>query len=251
MSSKELLTTPKEIKHSETCKSQGMKRRVSHRLFNLPLPFHVQDIQEQNSEFETSIKKAEEALEVEKLISTKQVHSSVVIEVDASYKERQEADGMITSTPNIALGVFTADCIPLLLFDRNQSTICALHCGWRGIAGGIIENAVAKFGKADIRYIMGPSISQSSYRVDEEYVEHFCSIRQPSKSFFISTSDGWLFDLRGYAASVLHELGCRAEITYALDTCTSPTLYPSCRRAQNQGLTEPIRMLSAIALHKV
>ncbi|HRE30421.1 MAG TPA: laccase domain-containing protein, partial [Candidatus Berkiella sp.] len=72
-----------------------------------------------------------------------QTHSDSVIE--ANYRSAEhaiEADGVITTFTQLPCAVLTADCLPLLLCDTEGTVVGAIHCGWRGILAGIIENAV-------------------------------------------------------------------------------------------------------------
>jgi YfiH family protein len=76
------------------------------------------------------------------LISINQVHSADVIHVTGPLAERPRADGMVTATPGIALGVLTADCQPVLFADPEAGVIGAAHAGWRGTRDGVLEATV-------------------------------------------------------------------------------------------------------------
>ena len=85
-----------------------------------------------------------------------------------------QADGLITNNPGIALMVFTADCVPILLHYPAQNVIGAVHAGWRGtvsdIAGVAIRKMESEFGcsPADIKAAIGPCISKCCYETDED-----------------------------------------------------------------------------------
>ncbi|RKY54395.1 MAG: peptidoglycan editing factor PgeF [Candidatus Neomarinimicrobiota bacterium] len=107
-----------------------------------------------------------------------QVHGSKVVVV-SNPGVHGEADGLITVERGLVLGVKTADCVPLLFYDRVTGVIAAIHAGWRGLARGIIESAFKEmnvlFGvKArDVVVAVGPFIRSCCYRIGDEVGEFF------------------------------------------------------------------------------
>jgi len=87
-----------------------------------------------------------------------------------------EADAVMSCDPSLALGVLTADCIPMLLANQTGEWVAAIHGGWRGTAGGILKNAVKKLARASgeppssFYLAIGPGIGLDSYEVGEEVV---------------------------------------------------------------------------------
>ena len=74
-----------------------------------------------------------------------QTHSNKVIEInDKNLKNKINADAIITKKKGIALGVLTADCVPILLFDRKNKIVGCIHAGWKGAFSGIIKNTIKK-----------------------------------------------------------------------------------------------------------
>jgi len=108
-----------------------------------------------------------------------QVHGSEVrVVTRANATERSPADGMVTETEGIALGVFTADCVPILIIDQSRGVAGALHAGWRGTLAGIVQSgldAMARLGASlsNIRVALGPSIGVCCFEVDGELAERF------------------------------------------------------------------------------
>jgi YfiH family protein len=96
--------------------------------------------------------------------------------------EAVEGDASVTSLSGALLGVQTADCVPILIADRDSRCIAAIHAGWRGTAARIVENTVRrltlKYGLAasDLTAAIGPHIGVCCYEVGEEVVEQ---IRDP------------------------------------------------------------------------
>src|SRR6516162_7368721 len=90
------------------------------------------------------------------IIKLKQVHSNIVVDVidtsaaGAGADNAVEGDAAITDLPGVILGVLTADCVPILIADREGLAVAAVHAGWRGTAAGIagatVERLVARFG---------------------------------------------------------------------------------------------------------
>src|SRR5260370_3114474 len=109
----------------------------------------------------------------------KQVHGNVVHTV-GSHDDgtRVEGDGMVTSEPGIMLGIFTGDCVPILMVDAEHHIAAALHAGWRGTLAGIAGegvHAMVAMGArpADIRAAMGPAIGGWCFEVETGLAERF------------------------------------------------------------------------------
>jgi len=116
------------------------------------------------------------------LLSLRQVHGAEVLIV----KEDPNAlihpllyDAVITDREGIALGVWTADCIPILMTDESKGVIAAVHAGWRGIWQGIVQRAISKMGEVfgssprDILVGIGPGIGPCCYEIGKDVVDLF------------------------------------------------------------------------------
>ena len=80
------------------------------------------------------------------LILMYQTHSNKVIEIKKNnYKKKIRADAMVTKMRGIALGVVTADCVPILIYDRKNKIIGCIHAGWKGAVKGITDNLIEHF----------------------------------------------------------------------------------------------------------
>jgi polyphenol oxidase len=138
--------------------------------------------------------------------------------------ELDRVDGHLTRQPGLALMVLVADCFPVALASEGQ--VAMLHCGWRGLAGGIVEKAIERFEQPPAAAV-GPGIGACCYEVGPEVLEAFDGIE--------GAAEGMMLDLRAVIAHKLSAAGV-AEVEH-LDHCTScrPELYFSHRR--DDGVT--------------
>ena len=123
-----------------------------------------------------------ETIAAQKLFLVKQVHSNLIVDLEAVSLSDQsalcyagEADGIIAARDfniNYAIGIVTADCVPLLMKAGN--VIAAVHAGWRGIASGIVEKAIFDIQKKDchskIEILVGPCAGRENYQVGMEVI---------------------------------------------------------------------------------
>ena len=116
------------------------------------------------------------------LMYNTQVHGAnvrVIKTIDSKKNNEEKADGLVTSLKNVPLLIFTADCVPLVFYDKEKAVVALAHAGWRGtydnIAEEIIEVLVNDYNcrKENIKVIIGPSVSGDSYEVSYELVEKF------------------------------------------------------------------------------
>ncbi len=88
-------------------------------------------------------------------------------------------DAVMTDVPNVCIGVSTADCMPILLYDTEHRAICAVHAGWRGTVARIVQKAVSEMRAAYhtkpemLRAVIGPGISMKNFEVGDEVYEQF------------------------------------------------------------------------------
>ena len=113
----------------------------------------------------------------ERLFTVKQVHGDRVVNALESAADT-EADALVTRTPGTAVGVRTADCVPILLEDRRTGAVAAVHAGWRGVIAHIVAKALAQLigpgGAPDEVYAaIGPSIQRCCFEVDGDLPERF------------------------------------------------------------------------------
>ncbi len=191
------------------------------------------------------------------LATAYQTHSAAVAVVDGAWapEDAPRADGLVTGTPGIAIGVLTADCAPVLFADSRAGVIGAAHAGWRGARAGILEatvEAMTGLGAraADIVAGIGPCIGPGSYEVGPEFHADFVAEDPRNRDFFApgQSAGRYLFDLAGYAGRRLSNLALKAVEALALDSCADEERFFSYRRATRRGDKAYGRGLSAIVL---
>ncbi len=133
-----------------------------------------------------------------------QVHGIDVITATAG-GEPVQADGSVARRPGLVCAVLTADCLPILLCDRNGAEVAALHAGWRGLRQGLIKAALAtvRTPAAEILAWIGPSISRRHYEVGPELRQDLLRIDARYADFFDARGTRWTLDLRALCE---HEL---------------------------------------------
>lgn len=198
-----------------------------------------------------------EAMEVapEALIGVHQVHSPAVVTIDGPIQgDKPKADAIVTATPGLALTVLTADCQPVLFSDPDANVIGAAHAGWRGALEGVLEatlDAMEKLGarRANIRAVIGPTISQRAYEVGPEFLDDFIADDPDNTRFFANGQDDrMLFDLPAFGLHRLRRAGVgQAEWTRHC-TYSDPERFYSYRRATHAGEADYGRLISAIRL---
>lgn len=156
-------------------------------------------------------------VEAERVAVARQVHGAELIVRDAPQDPNPfvepdsgiaAADGHVTAQPELPLLVFVADCLPLAL--AGPGGVAMLHCGWRGLAAGIVARGAAAVGATDAA--IGPGIGPCCYRVGDEVLEAFAGLGDGV------ASEGML-DLAQAARRLLREAG--VERIESADLCTS------------------------------
>jgi polyphenol oxidase len=197
--------------------------------------------------------------------TVKQVHRDQLVWATGIEKKEREADAIATLEPGLAVGVYSADCTPVLvaaLDVKNQALgVMAIHAGWRGTAAGIVGKAFSDFhgrlaGQGPLRYVavIGPCISFESFEVGAEVVEAFPGSEERGLAKFLREEEGkkkFLFNLPGENARQLRDAATQEAVELELDLLARCTLkekdvFPSYRRdAKNAG-----RLLSYIGFQR-
>lgn len=170
-----------------------------------------------------------------------QVHDSEVVKADSLHT--RTADAAWTDEHGVVCAVLTADCLPILLCDRQGARVAAVHAGWRSLVGGVVEATVTALGDTDLLAWLGPAIGPKAFEVGEEVRQAFIKRLGDCDEAFSPANGRWRADLYALARQVLKRTGITA--VYGGDFCTysDPTRFFSYRRDGQTG-----RMASLIWL---
>lgn len=197
-------------------------------------------------------------LSLEQLVSGVQVHGTRVALIEETAAGAgafslngaiPETDALITKKPGIVLATFTADCIPIFIYDPATPAIGIVHAGWRGtideIATIAIKRMADEFGTipGDCLIAMGPSICGACFRVDRQLAERFGKIH---RQVVTEDESGYRVDLQTFIRLDLIEIGVCPDHIYQTKLCTNcqPERFFSYRA--DHGKTG--RMMGIIAL---
>ncbi|MBT07328.1 MAG: polyphenol oxidase [Rhodospirillaceae bacterium] len=193
-----------------------------------------------------------------KLITCSQVHGAGVLTIanNGVLGNPEKSDALVSGQVGVAVGVLTADCAPVLMADHNSGVVGAVHAGWKGALTGVLEAAVSSMERlgshiSDIRAVIGPCISQSSYEVGPEFRARFEASGCNADLFFkrSSNKNHYMFDLEGYIVVRMEGLGIGQIERSGLDTYEDVDNFFSYRRSQHLLEGGYGRSLSLISVH--
>ncbi len=157
--------------------------------------------------------------------------------------QKIDADACITDKKAIAVGIKTADCLPILMYDEMKSIVAAVHSGWKGTVKRIVSKTVFFMIKklnsnpSNIKVFIGPSICGRCYYVRSDVFEILVK-EFGSELDFVKQKDFYFIDLKRINIKMLLNLGIKAENIYTFDDCTScrNDIYQSFRKAKNTNM---------------
>lgn len=156
-----------------------------------------------------------------------QVHGNVVHAATRDTAAlRPAGDGIVTAEPGVMLGIFSADCVPILMVDSKRKIAGAFHAGWRGVIADIADTgvrAMVQLGAraSGIRAAMGPSIGQCCFEVDAELGERFGHEIAGARNHIMIGRPGKAFiDLRAVVRDQLERAGLAPENIAKVGPCT-------------------------------
>ena len=168
-----------------------------------------------------------------------QVHGNAVADLDAAGGEGATvADAAATSVAQRVAVVLTADCLPVFLCAQDGSRVAVAHAGWRGLAAGVLENAVAALGAQAPRVLawLGPAIGPAAFEVGPEVREAFVSVQAEAASAFATGRDGrFMADLYALARLRLSRAGVESVSGGGFCTFTERERFFSYRRVKESG----------------
>lgn len=194
------------------------------------------------------------------IVTPIQTHSLNVAVVKKRFEKNiPDTDALVTFTDDIALGIRTADCVPVIVYAPDVTGIAAIHAGWKGSLGGIVENTLDVLAErgadpAKMKVTFGPSISKERYEVDSELAERFIEAGFKEQVSYPGGTDGKPhIDLQGVNAQRFIRRGVKPENITLFQGCTYSStddegnpLFPSYRRDGDQAG----RMLTTVCIVK-
>ena len=160
------------------------------------------------------------------VIMPHQTHGATVCRIDCPPSETIEAtDALMTNVPGLCIGVSTADCIPVLLYDVRHHAACAIHAGWRGTVQHIVSKAVSAMQReyqsvpSQLRAVIGPGISLESFEVGDEVYDQFLAAGFDMHTVARRYAK-WHIDLWACNRHLLQQSGVPADHITVEGTCT-------------------------------
>ncbi|MDD2832976.1 MAG: peptidoglycan editing factor PgeF [Methylotenera sp.] len=169
-----------------------------------------------------------------------QVHGVEVIDAAIS-NCLQNADASFTTKKNVVCVTMTADCLPVLLCDKQGSVVAAVHAGWRGLCDGVIEAAIQKMQVAptEILVWLGPAIGPDAFEVGDDVRAQFIANDAQAELAFKPLAGKWLCNMYTIAKQRLSRLGVEqvfgATVNDDFCTYTDHSRFFSFRRDQSTG----------------
>lgn len=166
--------------------------------------------------------KLKKRMEIEQLIFLHQVHGTKGLIITSMEEAKSitpftvEGDFIITNVPHVGIGIITADCLPIIFFDKRHQVIAIAHAGWRSASGQIVLKVVDQMQKnfntniEDIRIIFGPSAKVCCYRVGEDFIENFQDFEFVDR-VLQRRDEGLFFDLPKFNRILLEDLGIKKD----------------------------------------
>ena len=166
----------------------------------------------------------------------RQTHSTIAIEATLANRN-QEADASFSSNPNHVCAVLTADCLPILVCNKEGTQVAAIHAGWRGLAGGVVEETIKKMNQDPDNLLiwLGPAIGPTQFEVGQDVYDAFLATHTDSATAFKAHNENkWLANLYELAKIRLKHLGISQIYGGKYCTYSQPDLFYSYRRDKGQ-----------------
>ena len=176
----------------------------------------------------------------EQIMIPRQTHSTNVRWVN-TFGEVPDTDAVITLEKGLCIAVKTADCIPVLIYDVRKHLIAAVHAGWRGTVGRIVEKTLGLMESEteDLHAIIGPGISEESFEVGDEVYEQFLQAGFPmqrlARKYPSRDGERWHINLKDANRWLLEQYGVGDIKVSDVDTMQSPLYYSARRETINTG----------------
>ena len=188
-----------------------------------------------------------------KLVLLKQVHSNKVHYISKKPKKKLVGDSLITDKKGIALGILTADCAPIFIYDPLNNLISAIHAGWKGAYKKIISTTIKQLKKRGSKVenlvaVVGPCIGKNNYEVKKDFLKKFINQDKANKIFFNKRKNKIYFSLSEYIVNEFIKEGVENIETITKNTYLTKNNLFSARRSQKEKLDDYGRNISIIMI---
>ena len=191
-----------------------------------------------------------------KLVLLHQVHSNKFSFIDEKYNfnnKKIKADALITNLRNVAIGVLTADCVPILIYDRKLKIIAGIHAGWKGVYKDIIYKVIIFLKKKgsntnNLYAAIGPCIFEKNYEVQKDFKDRFLKKNKKNSIFFKSRKNKTYFSLNNYVYNHLKEKGIKSTELINKNTFDNKNNFFSARRSIQDNENDYGRNISIIMI---
>ena len=190
------------------------------------------------------------------IVLLNQVHGSKFhyIKKYSKHNDKFEGDALVTDMRNVPIAVLTADCAPILIYDKNRKMIAAIHAGWKSAYKGIIKK-VLKFmikkgcSAKNITAAIGPCISGNNYQVREDFIKKFIKNDKKNIIFFKQIKNKKYFNLNKYVHFQLLSLNIKKIDIIDKDTFNAKNNFFSARRSISHKENDYGRNISVIMIN--
>ena len=192
-----------------------------------------------------------------KIIFLNQIHSNkfYYIKNKSEFKNKTlQGDALITNQKKLPLGILTADCAPIFIYDTNKKMVAAIHAGWKGALNNIVKN-VTKFmikkgcSPKNMTAVIGPCIAIKNYEVKQNFIKKFIKKDKKSKVFFKKIKNKNYFSLNKFIYSQLVNLNINNIDIINKDTFDIKNNFFSARRSIGRNESDYGRNISIIMIN--
>ena len=188
-----------------------------------------------------------------KLVLLNQTHSNKVFSINNIPKKKPTGDALVTYVSKYALGILTADCAPIFIFDPKKKIIAAIHVGWKGAYKKIIYKTAYNLKKKgsniqDLIVVIGPCISKYNYEVKKDFLKKFINQNKKNLCFFTFNKKKIFFSLNEYIRNQLKDIGVNNIEIINKDTYLKKNNFFSSRRSLKNKYYEYGRNISVIMI---
>ena len=191
----------------------------------------------------------------EKIFLPKQIHSNKFYLIRKKItNKRIKCDAVITGQKKIPIGILTADCAPIIIFDPKRIVISVVHAGWKGAFKGVVRKVITFFKKKgsnikDLIVVIGPCISVKNYEIKKDFMKKFLKKSKKNKIYFKFSHNKIFFNLRKYIYYQIKSFGINKLEIINKDTFSGKNSYFSARRSLVKKENDYGRNISLIMIN--